>query len=215
MYQDNFNSSCHYNSINTQNNKNFTCTHTIDTPKSRTKCNGICFLADFYQQTSYTYPSAYSCSHSSNIISGNHFKPSMTAQPWSCMPLIYNSSFNKHSYFKKSKKKQTMFNPSSYRVTVRRITAPHIAAVAAEAYRMHKNNVSNTTHYEQLNHTLMSNHEQCRPINPTKKYAQDYFNSNNENIPSVPFKKILNINNGIYGSSTSLIISNDDQVMTL
>ncbi|CAF5040058.1 unnamed protein product, partial [Rotaria sp. Silwood1] len=114
-----------------------------------------------------------------------------------------------------SKKKETSFNRSSYRVTVRRITAPHIAAVAAEAYRMHKNNVSNTTHYEQLNHKLMSNHEQCRPINPTKKYAQDYFNSNNENIPSVPFKKILNINNGIYGSSTSLIISNDDQVMTL
>ncbi|CAF1278894.1 unnamed protein product [Rotaria sordida] len=126
------------------------------------------------------------------------------------MPLIYNPSFNEASYLKKIKKKQTSLDHSSYRVTVRRITAPHIAAAAAEAYRMNKNKVSNTIYYGQFNQTVMNNHEQYRM---RKKYEKDSLNSNNEKLPSVPFKKILTINNGIQVSSTSLITTTtiDDQ----
>ncbi|CAF2350501.1 unnamed protein product [Rotaria sp. Silwood2] len=175
--------------------------------------NDLAQLDNIYQQISYAHSPVYSRSCSSNIIPANHFKPFTKVQPWSFMPSIDNNPpFNESSYFKKIKKKQTSLNRSSYRVTVRRITAPHIAAAAVETYRMHKNKVSNTIHYEQLNQTVINNHERCRTLEATNIYKENYYNSNNENIPSVPFKKILIINNGIQMSSTSLIITNNDQI---
>ena len=64
------------------------------------------------------------------------------------------------------------FSPSSYRVTVRRISSSH------------------------LNET------------------SDDLNSMNRMIPSIPFKKIVAINDGTQMSSTSFMTKSDDQVMT-
>ena len=127
----------------------------------------------------------------------------MIVQPCSTVPLIYNPSFN-HPYHQpfcctQIKTKQKSLDPSSYRVTVRRITPSHVAAAAAEAYRTQKNKDSDRNHFE----TTQTNNI----------YENDHLHSNNQNIPSVPLKKIVSKNNGIQVSSTSFITTTDDQVM--
>ncbi|CAF4478038.1 unnamed protein product [Rotaria socialis] len=107
-------------------------------------------------------------------------KYSKTDQPY--------STFNKHSSFKA---KQISCNHVSYRVTVRRITAPHIAAAAIAAYRKNQNTKCNRNHFEQFNPIATTNH--------------------NKFIPSIPFKKIIRKNDGLKTSSTSIIITANNQ----
>ena len=131
----------------------------------------------------------------------------MIVQPWSAVPLIYNPSFN-HPYHHpfcctQIKTKQKSLDPSSYRVTVRRITPSHVAAAAAEAYRTQKNKDPDRNHFDQF-----------KTAQPSNIYKNDHLHSNNQIIPLVPFKKIVSKNNGIQVSSTSFITTTDDQVMT-
>ncbi len=161
----------------------------------------LLIIPDFYQQkSSYIYDQI--C------------QP--IVQPWSPRPLTCNPSFNyafhEPSYFEKIKIKQKTLDPSSYRVTVRRITPLHIAMAAAEAYRTHKNRGSDRTHPELFDPTSAPSHQKFRATPTTSIHTEDYLDSDNENTPSVPSKKCVSINNGIQVSSTSFITSIDDQV---
>jgi hypothetical protein len=130
----------------------------------------------------------------------------MIIQPWPAMPLTCNPSFNcpcqRPSCSAQIQTKQKTIDPSSYRVTVRRITPSHVAATATETYRAHRNKDSDTIHFEQFNQTVQTN----------DIYGDDHFYSNRQNIPLVPSKKTVSKNNGIQVSSTSFITTTDDQV---
>jgi hypothetical protein len=133
------------------------------------------------------------------------------------MPLTCNPSFNypfhESSYFKKIKTKQKSLDPSSYRVTVRRITPLHVAVAAAEAYRAHRNKDSDRIHLEPFYQIITSPDQKFRTTQTTNLYGRDDFNSDIQNIPSVPSKKIVPKNDGIQVSSTSFMTTTDDQVI--
>jgi hypothetical protein len=151
--------------------------------------NLLFILPDFYQQKQHQYPSYI-------------YRP----MPLTCNP-SFNYPFHEPSYFKKIKINQKSLDPSSYRVTVRRITPLHVAVAAAEAYRAHRHEDSNKIHLEPFNQIITS------PPPTTNLYENDYLNSDSQIIPSVPFKKIIPKNNGIQVSSTSFITTTDDQVI--
>jgi hypothetical protein len=132
---------------------------------------------------------------------------------WSTMPLNYNPSFNYPFHESSCSKNIKSLDPSSYRVTVRRITPSHIATTAAEAYRAHRNKDSDRIHLEQFNQIIKTNRQQIRTAQTTNIYDKDYFSHDNQNIPSVPFKKIVLKNDGTQVSSTSFITTIDDQVI--
>jgi len=171
--------------------------------------NFLFIISGFYQQKQHQYPS--------HIYHPIYQMPHMIIQPEPVMPSTCNPSFNypfhEPSYFKKMEAKQKILDPSSYRVTVRRITPLHVAVTAAEAYRAHRNKDSDKIHLEPFNQIIMSPHEQFRTRQPTNLYERDYLNFDNQNIPSVPSKKIISKNNGLQVSSTSFITTTDDQVI--
>ncbi|CAF1181362.1 unnamed protein product [Adineta steineri] len=103
--------------------------------------------------------------------------------------------------------KQKYFDPSSYRVTVRRI----ISSTAVESCSAHRNVNVGQIYLEPFNHIVTSNDRQfSTPQNPNI-YNKNDLNFDNSNIPSVPSKKIVPTNKGIQASSTSFIITTDDQ----
>ncbi|CAF1582597.1 unnamed protein product [Rotaria magnacalcarata] len=173
MNQDDFNSSYDYNFNHNHNS------HLIVTSQPMTKYNCTCFhrriiLSSILQIVKNIFL----------FILDHNCKSSKTDQ--TC------STFNKHSSFET---KQISCNHVSHRVTVRRITAPHIAAAAIAAYRKNQNTKCNRNHFEQFNPMATTSHNQF--------------------IPSIPFKKIIRKNDGLKTSSTSIIITADNQVILL
>ncbi len=127
----------------------------------------------------------------------------MSPRSFTCNP-SFHYAFYEPSYFEKINANHKIHDPSSNRVTVRRITPLHVDTNAAETYR--------TIHSELFDPTNASSHRIFQ-MNPTMDvYKKNYLNSNSQNIPSVPSKKCVNINNGIQVSSTSFITTVDDQV---
>ncbi|CAF1231058.1 unnamed protein product [Adineta steineri] len=116
--------------------------------------------------------------------------------------LFRESSCSKGIYIK-----QKPFDPSSYRVTVRRI----ISSTAVECYSAHRNVTVDQIYLEPLNHTVTSNDRQLSTTQTANIYNKNNLNFDNLNIPSVPLKKIVPTNKGIQVSSTSFIITTDDQ----
>ncbi|CAF0725464.1 unnamed protein product [Adineta steineri] len=107
--------------------------------------------------------------------------------------------------------KQKCFDPSSYRVTVRRITSSHISSTTVESYSAHRNVNVDQIYLEPFNHIVTSNDRQFSTTQNPNIYNENDINFDNLNIPSVPSKKIVPTNKGIQVSSTSFIITADDQ----
>jgi hypothetical protein len=116
--------------------------------------------------------------------------------PLTCNPL-FNYPYHEPCYFRKIKTNQTILDCCSYRVTVRRTILLHVAGAAAEAYRTRR----------------MSLHRKFRRTQATNLYESDYLNSNNQNIQSVPSKKIVSKNNIFQVSSTSFILTTNDPLI--
>jgi hypothetical protein len=93
------------------------------------------------------------------------------------------------------------------------MTPSHVADTAAEAYRARRNQDSDRIHLRQFNQIIATNQQQIRTIRTTNTYEKDQLNSDDQNIPSVPSKKIVSKNNGTQVSSTSFITITDDQVI--
>ncbi len=135
----------------------------------------------------------------------------MSPRSFTCNP-SFHYAFYEPSYFEKINTNHKIHDPSSNRVTVRRITPLHVDTNAAEIYRTQTRRGSDRIHSELFDPTSASSHRIFQ-MNPTMDvYKKNYLNSNSHSIPSVPSKKCVNINNGIQVSSTSFITTIDDQV---
>jgi hypothetical protein len=131
------------------------------------------------------------------------------------MPLTCNPSFNhpfhETSHFEKIQTKRKPLDPSSYRVTVRRITPLHVAA--PEAYRTDRNKDADRIHLQPFKYIITSPDQKFRTTPTTKIYGRDDPNSDNQNIPSIPSKKIVSKNKDLQVSSTSFITATDNHII--
>ena len=139
-------------------------------------------------------------------------KTSMSFAPLPA-PSSSNYSFNKPFNCQTISSRQNPLDPSSYRVTVRQITPPHIATAAAEAYRARRNKIARGVLPEEFKQPVISQHQHAKPTHLTKLHKQDHVNSNDQYIPSVPSKKIVLKNDGTRASSTSFVTTFQDQVI--
>jgi hypothetical protein len=204
MKQHTLHSSHHCQSIKHYKNEDFTCTQAFVIPRPMIRCTGNCFQRGiFYQQTPCISHPAHRFSCPRNKCPPYYSIPPTIVQPWSVMPLHCNPPFHESSCSKTIKS----LDPSSYRITVRRMTPSHVARTAAEAYRTRRNQDSDRIHLRQFNQIIATNHQQTRRIQTNQ------LNSDDQNIPSVPSKKIVSKNNGTQVSSTSFITTTDDQVI--
>ena len=155
----------------------------------------------------------FSCSP--NICPTYYPTPPTIVQPSYVIPSNCNPLFNYPFHESSCSKNIRSIDPSSYRVTVRRITPSHVAAAAAEAYRAHRNDDSDQIHLRKFNQIITTNRQRIRTTQTTNLSDKDHRSSDDQNTPSVPSKKIVSKNDGTHVSSTSFITTTDDQVIIL
>lgn len=120
--------------------------------------------------------------------------------PYPCHPVVHCPC--NHAYQPETVKiKEKSRDPSSYWVTVRRITPLHVAMAATEAYQTQKSRDS----------TMILSSPKCRNIQTKSPHEH----AKDQSSPSVPSKKLVKKNNGIQPSSTSFATISVEQVSVL
>ena len=131
--------------------------------------------------------------------------------PSPCHPVIH-CPFHHSCQPETIRIKEKPLDPSSYWVTVRRITPLHVAMAATEAYQTQKSRDSARTSPTPPDPTMISSSQKFRNNETTHLHEKDHAISKDQSSPSVPTKKFVKKNNGIQASSTSFVTTSAEQV---